>query len=242
MAGGLPPFDKTPQSLVFGMVCLFFTHKSCPCILAACAEVVKAAGACIDDGVHLWGDFEWHRSSIASVQAATKGRRCDPHVKAFCLEGALSQGLATTIGQAARGMASVSPSQAVHWREVELASFRAAMHLSFFEVQNFSIAFDCARIGRPAKELLLLAVSAPEEDRHGVAPPQVLLGIAWVSWPPLGVPDPSPEVDCRRGLSPFQPPPPPPTPPFPALLGCAWRGVRARQNHGVLECHPAEKT
>lgn len=72
--------------------------------------------------------------------------------------------------------------------------FRAAMHLAFAEAQNSSIAFDCARIGRPAKELLVMVVSAPGENKHGVAPPQSLSDVAWdMRYRPRSLADPSPD-------------------------------------------------
>lgn len=105
--------NKSHQAMLFEAIVLFFTHRSCPAIAAACADLVKLAGAIIDSGVLEWGDFEWHRSSIATVRTESKCRRTDPHVKAFCLQVSISEGFATTVGQAARGMSSASSSQAV---------------------------------------------------------------------------------------------------------------------------------
>ena len=117
-------------------------------------------------------DFEWHRSESAHLQSLTKRKRIDFHVKQFVLKGAVEAGLASTVGQSSQS-AAIDRALSVRWRESEMSAYRASTILAFKAVDTLSICFDCARLGKPAKEVLVVTISSPGQKRHGMLPPQV---------------------------------------------------------------------
>lgn len=122
-----------------------------------------------------WGEGNWERSSSAQCAGFQRNRRADYHLKQFVLHGSRLEGRTTTVGQAVCSIDAASRSSGVGWVEHELSAYRASCLLTFRESQCFAVCVDGARVGRPARELLLGFLSGPRADKHCALPPQALL-------------------------------------------------------------------
>lgn len=150
-------------------------HRYCPAFRSQLRDSLLKIQEAIDADIERWGAFDWHTSDAALVDSRRRGRRMDPHVRDLVLRRGLQEGRAATVGLMAKGLAH-DPAQVTRWREAEMSSYKVSAVLTFTECQTISLAYDCARIGRPAREALLVTCCAPgptpEESRHAVLPPQ----------------------------------------------------------------------
>lgn len=167
------PGGASPQAFAFELLLHAFRLRSCDALKRWARDLVKQLAAQIDANVAGWGDFEWHRSSSAVLQARRRPRPVDPHAKAYVLSEGVRQGQVSTIGQAANSMHAVDGSTAVKWREGEMCAYRASCMMALRSSPTLCLAFDAARVGRPAKDMLVTVLSAPHENRHCVLPTQV---------------------------------------------------------------------
>lgn len=170
------PAGASPQAFAFEVLLHAFRARSCDALKRWTRDLAEQLAAQIDAHVANWGDFEWHRSSAAVLQSRARPRRVDPHARAYVLSEGVRQGQVATVGQAANSMHSVDGSTAVKWREGEMCAYRACCMLALRSSPILCLAFDAARVGRPAKDILVAVLSAPLENRHCVLPPQVSCG------------------------------------------------------------------
>ena len=120
-----------------------------------------------------WGDTRWHEGPHGRA-STTSRMRADPHVKQWVLQDAAANGVAQTLGEAAKHTQGFNTG--IHkLRAQEMAAYRQTCRLSFFSSQSISCAVDGARVGKPAKELLWGHLSDDAAGRHCCLPPQVAL-------------------------------------------------------------------
>jgi hypothetical protein len=151
-----------------------YDARTCGAIVAQLRAVVVEICRATDTTAHMWAELNWHRSEAAQCAGnKKKAPRVDPHVKRFCLQGSAEKGLTTTIGQAAKTIPGVDSAMAVKWREAAMAAYRTSCLMTFSQSQTLSIAFDGARLGRPAKEFLVTFLSDTRRNLHCAIPPVV---------------------------------------------------------------------
>ena len=144
---------------------------TCQAWMALLAGIIAAA---IDDNVEAWGDFTWVRTEAAMVQGCgSKRRRMDAHVKKYVVESAVKKLKASTPAAAVKQLESVPPSAAGRWVTEDMCQFRATLLLSFAEPGTVAVAFDMARLGKPAREYMMTLASMPRKEVHAVLAPQV---------------------------------------------------------------------
>lgn len=153
----------------------FMQSSDCAVVRAHLAFVFGRVSSGIELSWDEWGDGKWERSSSAQCSGLQRNRRTDYHLKQFVLHGSRLEGRTTTVGQAVRSVDATSRSSGVRWVEQELSAYRASCLLTFRETQCFAVCVDGARVGRPARELLLGFLTDPRADKHCALPPQALL-------------------------------------------------------------------
>jgi len=157
---------------------LVWLARGCPCMGARAwlHRLVSQCAAVIDQCVERWGDKGWHKNPSAFHQSGVKRKRADFHIKQLVLASEVQSGAASSSASAVKSLGSVSASQGIRWRQSEMAAYRAATRLSFQETMQIGVAVDATRLGKPAKELLMGAVTTHSKQLHAVLPPQVLRG------------------------------------------------------------------
>lgn len=163
-----------PQHLV--ATCLKALHSKIECV--ASASFLKWLIDQLADRVALrvqdWGNLEYHRAaSAALVNPVThRRRRFDFHAKGFAVHLAMKQKLARNPSVAGSSMDKVHRSQTFRWVKEEMAAFQAEAHLSSKRCDAFAVAYDCARIGQPGRETMLVLLRNLRSRTTVVLPPQ----------------------------------------------------------------------
>lgn len=88
---------------------------------------------------------------------AHKRRRMDPDLREALVSTGVRRGLAQTPAQIARAREISAESSVRTAVATTLASYRAEMHLRMRDAPHLSIAFDGKRLGKPAKETIVIA-------------------------------------------------------------------------------------
>ena len=148
--------------------------RVCPALRAHFHRILLLLGSLVDGLVQRWGDFDWHRGEAARLQGVARPRRADRHAQEFALSRSTELGLTATVGEAARSMASSDGSLVVKWCSRHLSAYRVSSRMSMAEAQTLSITFDASRVGRPARDYLVILASDPRRNRHCALPPQAL--------------------------------------------------------------------
>jgi hypothetical protein len=130
----------------------------------------------IEDNNKEWGFFDWHKTCEAAVvnPATSHRRRSDHHAKQFAVRSAIASGEAASCSGAARSMSGVDRRRAYAWKVQEMSCFQAASLFNFDNAESVSVAYDAARLGNPAKEMLAILATNLATGRHAALPPQVL--------------------------------------------------------------------
>ena len=168
--------QESPQAFLASAIATLYAHRYCSAVAQQVGAIAEQVASGMERDASHWGDSDWHRSRVANLTCRARSRRVDPHVREYVLRQGLEQGHGTTPGQLAKGTAAVHRSQAVQHREQEMSAYRASSVLSFERSQVISVCCDAARLGRPAREILLGACSAPacDDSRHCILPPQAI--------------------------------------------------------------------
>lgn len=174
LSQALPGRAGTAQEEVLDKLTLLMKFATCPAVSWWCHSLIDALAEGIEDATETWGDFEWHDTAGAFLKSAVKRRRTDAHVKAHVLQHQVLSGKAPTAASAGRCASDVDASQAVRWMQAEMAAYRAHLNMSLQDSVVVALACDAARVGHPAREMLVGAASDPDRQRHGILPPQVL--------------------------------------------------------------------
>lgn len=175
---------QLPQRrLVDAMHCMM-EHLACPAISAHLLATLRKLTDCVDERVSEWGDFEYHKTSAATLTISSSGgkRRLDYHSKVYAVQGAMACKEASTSAGAARAM-TVDSSTASSWVRGHMADFQAESWLCFASPSTIALSFDCARLGQPAREILLAIARNLETKKTVVLPPQAPSGCR----PSLGI-------------------------------------------------------
>ncbi|CAK0895039.1 unnamed protein product [Prorocentrum cordatum] len=171
------PEQVSPQARVADkLVVLQKESGTCAAARRWFQETLQALQHIVDDAVHLWGDFDWHKGSDAKVGGEAKRRRLDPHVKVMALHTAVADGSQATGAASARAH-GIEASEGVKIMKSEQACYQCACHLSAASSQQIAVCVDGARMGKPSREMLLGALSCVDTDAHFILPPQELAGI-----------------------------------------------------------------
>lgn len=135
-------------------------------------STIAAAAAAIDEDTASWADWDWQTTSAAQIMSGNKKRRIDYHLKKYVLQVVVEDGKCKTSARGVR-LAGCDPAQGVRWVHEEASAYRASTWLTFSKSLQISLAVDASRIGKPAKDYLVAAISDVQRNLHGVLPPQV---------------------------------------------------------------------
>ncbi len=164
---------------------LFARFAHCPACVRHFSHLVSVVAAQIDDAVESWGNSDLLVSSAVwcSGGAGSKRRRADPHLKELASRAAAERKEAK-----ASGLLSAGASTLRGWEEERLRELLAAGHIYFQSPHIVSSAFDAARIGHPAQDLLLHCLWHHAALGTLVLPPAVLSSLD----------EPFSTLDCPR--------------------------------------------
>lgn len=173
MSKGLPgEVAQVPHEFVWAKLVFLVQRVGCKACLRWARLIVDHLAMAIERNVQDWGDFQWHRSML-NGGPPVKRRRVDYHIRQEVVAHAVVEGRQPTAAIAARGMVG-DRAQGLRWVQAEMAAYRSSGLMSFQKLPVWSLSVDAARIGKPAREFLVGALSAA--DLHGILPPQVIRG------------------------------------------------------------------
>ncbi len=137
---------------VDALTSLLAEYAHCPACTGHFSQLVTQIAACTDSSVESWGNAELLVASSAWLPgvAGTKRRRADPHLKELAARAAVERKEGKASGQLSAASSTVRG-----WDAQRICASLATGHIHFRLPQVVSSAFDAARIGRPAQELLL---------------------------------------------------------------------------------------
>lgn len=153
----LPTLEgNSPQWYAFLVLDHFLQSEAeCDALRGWVRHMLSDMSVAVSRRPEVWAEGRWHKSSNAAVDGPSKRWRTDFHAKQYCLNVALTEGQAGSVGEASRSMdATTSESMAIGWRKQEMSAYRASCRLSFQSAQAVSVMVDGARVGKPARELL----------------------------------------------------------------------------------------
>lgn len=146
-------------------------HKGCKAICLSFGRALADLAGAIDHRASVWGVFEWVQTKDAQIQGPKRRRRMDHHLRTFITHRGVFGDRHKNSAEAARSVPG-APVNVFRLQEKELAIMRAGMLLGFADVSSLHLCWDGVRLGNPAKEFLLGAVSDPAKNLHAVLPPQ----------------------------------------------------------------------
>eukprot|EP00971_Amphidinium_carterae_P351742 6492260-Amphidinium_carterae.2 len=165
--------DRPPQTALSAFLLeAFNASEQCLGNSAWLQHVLGRLAMAIDNNVEAFADFEYHTSSDAFLMGPSgkKRRVLDPHLKSWANEQ-VAASKQPSHSLAVRSLDNVNKSIGTTWRQQDLSTLRAAMHLCFQKPLSLAVVLDASRIGRPSKELLC-GVVGDCAGSHAVLPPQ----------------------------------------------------------------------
>ena len=115
----------------------------------------------------------------ATLVAAVKRRRIDPHVRQWAVGDCLRSGEQKSALPAVRSVLGASATTAAYeWRDSELAVMRATGMLDMAGADIVSLTWDGIRIGNPAKEYIVAFTTDLKKNKHQMLPPAVARDIS----------------------------------------------------------------
>ena len=160
------------QARIFHCLQLMISHHDCKAIAAFAGRAISAIAWHIDERVDQWWETNWFKSSNAVLMGPIKKRRVDQHIREWCVSEALASKEQKTISSALRSVGKFGRTVPYVLRDEMLAAMRCQAHMDFDQSQVFSLAWDGARFGNPAREFVLASLSDLAANKHCVLPPQ----------------------------------------------------------------------
>lgn len=167
------PASSVPQHFIFAKMEALAAALPCRAALRRLRDLVSFVAGCAHANFEEWGDFDWHESGHAMLQAQCKRRRVDFHVRQVVVAGAMQPKSASTRGQAARSISGSVASCDIKWRATEMVAYRASTRMTFKETHSVSLTVDALRLVRPGREVMVGSGYDFEHGLHAVLPPQV---------------------------------------------------------------------
>ena len=175
---GWPQFrdmsSLTPQAVMWEGLKHLYGALDCRAVRAWVRHLIMRLSENVLGSLSSWADLNWYKSSDAILQARRKARRVDAHIKQWVMQSTSRSEDMPTPALAARSLIGVCRTSSVKWMHQEMAAYQASCLLTFREPpSSLSVAMDCARIGMPGVEFLVIAASDLEHRLHAVLAPQV---------------------------------------------------------------------
>ena len=127
----------------------------------------------IDKNVAAYADFHYHSTTDANIVIG-KRKRMDAHARQVASRK-VQQGQHACHAEACRAQGK-SAQQARSERLKEMSIYKAKTLAVFNRGGSIGLVFDCARVGRPASEMLLAHLQLASTPHSCVLPPQVPWG------------------------------------------------------------------
>ena len=161
--------------LVQNIVSLLAIRARCRAAAAHLSAILADIADEMIDNFDTWAMLDWQKTFLAVAEPA-KRRRTDVHVKAFVTQQSLIEGRFASAHEASKSISSRPQSSVIKWMEEDLCAFKASMGMTFANSQVFSIALDAARLGKPAKDMVIAPITDLAANAHGVLSPLVTYG------------------------------------------------------------------
>ena len=171
---GRPEYGtNTPQGFLFLQAAWLRRDPLCKACALWASMLVTEAARSAEEHIEMWADFKWHKGGAAILQGLAKRRRIDPHVKEYVMRVAPQVGSAASAAMAVRSLDSVDRRVGFQWMMQDCCALQASQRLSFGIPGAHALCFDASRIGKPARDYLLVIASDLRKERcHAVLAPQ----------------------------------------------------------------------
>ena len=160
------------QARIFQGLQTMVAQHDCKAIAAFGGRAIRVIAEHIEARVSEWWDTNWFKSSDAVLMGRCKKRRMDQHIREWCVADAMLSKEQKSVASALRSVVRCGKNQAYVLRDEMLSAMRCAAHMDFAESQVFSLTWDAARFGNPAREFVLASLSDIAQNKHCVLPPQ----------------------------------------------------------------------
>lgn len=169
--GQLPSEGAIPQQRVVDVLHALSKVEDCPAADAHVGALAVDLVGLIDQCIEVWGDGDLLVVRGLVLRGPSgKRRRADPHLRQMVVGGGQEEGGARLAKSAKRQCARQSVRD---WLVQHCAVLQAASHIAFEKTVVFSGAFDGARLGKPALELVLHVLWGPKQGLSSMLPPAV---------------------------------------------------------------------
>ena len=162
-----------PQDDVATLLEALYLHRSCPLVKKKLLASVVEVAAAVDASYERWSEVGWELSADAFLDSACKRRRLSEHVTSHVINNAVAGGRFSSASTATRAMDHVTKKQGQQIVQREVSALRQSLLRRVTDQQCVALAADASRIGKPKQDLLLGALSFPDNYVHGCAVPQV---------------------------------------------------------------------
>ena len=145
----------------------------CPAVGRCVAKGLQALAAGVECNFDSWAHQDFLKSmGLVLRSRGGKRRRMDPHAKQVAIADAIQVGRADKTSSLVRTLGLGCDSSSTIWMEQGLTFMQSASRLTFRMPRIVSITLDGATIGKPAREMLLIAQYVWPTDMCTLLPPQ----------------------------------------------------------------------
>ena len=152
----------------------FFPLSKCAAGSTYVSEYLRQLAICIEDNSQSWGNAEWQKSSYALLQGAHRHRRIDEEVRAS-LTADVQRNKKRNLSHACGSVPGADNCMSLRMMRDNCKAYLHTSLLAFQPLRagTISVAFDGARLGKPAREFYIGIVSDCSSNVSVVGTPQV---------------------------------------------------------------------
>ena len=165
----------TSQAVVAQLLFDIWGQRECPACSAWAAELLKSIAQKVDDAYAVWDVFNIGAvKDLLLVSPSGKRRRINSGLKDVLMHDAITKTSGESTAKHVAGLGlNVDESVARSWERAKLCERKAARWATFEGPQSFSIAFDAARIGKPARNIIAGVIWGCKSEKGAMLTPQV---------------------------------------------------------------------
>jgi len=154
---------------------------ACRTVASLVSKNLEFFAGLVDENFERWQHQDFLKSiGLVLVTRSGKRRRMDPHAKESAIERSLQDGRADKASTLVKALDLGCARASQVWMEEALAFLQTESRLSFRTPRIVSLTVDAAKVGKPAKEILVGCQYMWPNDINIVLPPQALRSVETV--------------------------------------------------------------
>ena len=166
----------TSQAVLAQLLYDMWMQRSCPACSAWTTSLLKCIAEKIDNKYLEWDVFNSGAvGDLLLVSPSGKRRRINNGLKDVLMHDAITKTSGESTAKHVAGLGlKFDESVARSWERAKLCERKAARWATFEIPQSFSIAFDAARIGKPARNIMAGVLWGCSANKGAILTPQVI--------------------------------------------------------------------